>query len=200
MKKCKTCNQYFELENMKTQNRCLDCNKNKKISQAQSQAKASSCLSKKTNKTVWSNKVDTLQGKKKSKPKKSLNLSSLKKKADRLFSLYIRQKYSDNNGIATCVSCWKKDHYKNMHNAHFIERWCMKRRWEEDNCRPSCISCNSFRKEYHLRMFTIYQVKRLWLEKVEQMSADRYTVHKLRKSDLIKLIEELKNELLHYNK
>ena len=104
MKKCKTCNQYFERENMKTQNRCLDCDKNKKISQA----KASCDWRKRTNKTVWSDKVGTLSPKKKNKPKKSLNLSSLKKKADRLFSEYIRIKYSDNNWIATCVSCWKK--------------------------------------------------------------------------------------------
>ena len=193
MKKCKTCREYFEKENMKTQNRCVWCDKNKKISQA----KASCYSLKKTNKTVWSDKVDTLPPKKKNKPKKSLNLSSLKKKADRLFSEYIRIKYSDNNWIATCVSCGKEDHYKNMHNAHFIERWCMKRRWEEDNCRPACPWCNTYRKEYHLRMFTIYQIKRLWLKKVEQMSADRYKVHKLRKSDLIELIEELKNKLLN---
>ena len=177
MKKCKTCLDYFEIDKMKTKNRCALCDKNKKISQA----KTSSAWSKKANKA--------------SSKKKTVSLSSLKKKADKLFSQYIRQKYSDNNWIATCISCWKKDHYKNMHNAHFIERGCMKRRWEEDNCRPACAGCNTFRKEYHLRMFTIFQIKRLWLEKVEEMSADRYRLHKLRKADLIYLIEELKNKL-----
>ena len=48
---------------------------------------------------------------------KKLTRSKLVKKLDTVFSQYIRQKNSI-DGIATCFTCGKKDHWKKLQNGH----------------------------------------------------------------------------------
>jgi hypothetical protein len=92
--------------------------------------------------------------KRKPKPKRP-SLPSLITKADKLTSQYIRQKYADHTGHVKCISCPTVLHWKEAHCAHFIERGKKATRWLEENLHPACPSCNVYRKEIHMREYTL---------------------------------------------
>ena len=66
---------------------------------------------------------------------------SIVTKLDTVFSRYIRQKYAV-NGIATCVTCGKKDEWKKLQNGHFMSRRHYSTRWDENNVGVQCYGCN----------------------------------------------------------
>ena len=70
--------------------------------------------------------------------------SKLIKKLDKVFSLYIRQRYAKNE-IAQCFTCGKKDHYKRLQCGHFQSRKYYSTRWDEINCQVQCAGCNVFK-------------------------------------------------------
>jgi hypothetical protein len=76
-------------------------------------------------------------------PKKPTR-SKLVKKADAVFSEYIRRRYAKDN-IAECFTCGKKDHWKKLQCGHFQSRKHYATRWNEDNCQVQCAGCNVFR-------------------------------------------------------
>lgn len=78
----------------------------------------------------------------KSKPK---SVSKLMKEADRLMSLFVRQKYADVNGNVKCYTCPYVAHWKKMQNGHLVSRFYKETRYDERNCRPQCYTCNMFR-------------------------------------------------------
>lgn len=63
------------------------------------------------------------------------------KKADRIFSKYIRLRYAV-NFFARCVTCGRVDHYSRMQNGHYIGRRIMATRYDEKNCNVQCSYCN----------------------------------------------------------
>ena len=75
---------------------------------------------------------------------KKLTRSKLIKKLDKIFSLYIRQRYAKNE-IAECFTCGKKDHYKKLQCGHFQSRKYYSTRWDETNCQVQCAGCNVFK-------------------------------------------------------
>lgn len=105
--------------------------------------------------------------KKKPKPKRQ-KLSTLITKADTLTSQYIRKKYADHAGNVTCISCPTVMHWKDAHCAHFIERGKKATRWLEENLHPACCSCNRYRKEYHMREYTLAIVDLYGREKIDE--------------------------------
>ena len=81
---------------------------------------------------------------------------------DRSFSEYIRLKYSDGNGYCRCITC-RQVHFWNdgyIHNGHYINRDVKVTRFDERNCRPQCLSCNSYHSGkiylYRQRLLEIY--------------------------------------------
>jgi len=85
-------------------------------------------------------------------------LPTLIAKADKLASQYIRQKYADSAGMVKCISCDTELHWKEAHNAHYIERAKKFTRWLEENLHPACPSCNVYRKEFHMREYTLKMI------------------------------------------
>jgi len=71
--------------------------------------------------------------------------STLIKKADTVFSQYIRKRYANKDGIAECFTCGKKDNWKNLQCGHFMSRKHYSTRWDETNCQVQCSGCNVFR-------------------------------------------------------
>ena len=77
---------------------------------------------------------------------KARSLSSLEKTADKWFSLYIRLRDADENGMVKCVTCGKIAHYKEMDCGHFVTRNHKMTRFNEKNCNVQDTSCNQFKK------------------------------------------------------
>ena len=76
-------------------------------------------------------------------PKKP-SRKTLVTKLDAVFSEYIRRRYAKND-IAQCVTCGKKDHWKNLQAGHFISRKHYATRWNEENVQVQCVACNVYR-------------------------------------------------------
>lgn len=76
--------------------------------------------------------------------KKPKTLTKLKKELDDIFSLYIRLKYADSNGMVACYTSGAVKHWKEMHCGHFISRRHLATRWDESNCRPQTPAENLF--------------------------------------------------------
>lgn len=80
--------------------------------------------------------------KKRSKPKSRNEI--LRDRLDSVFSKYIRLKYAYSGGICQCVSCGALKDWKEIQNGHYMSRGYMSTRFDEDNCRPQCVSCNMY--------------------------------------------------------
>lgn len=65
-------------------------------------------------------------------------------KADKWFSIYIRLRDSDENGIGKCCTCGVMKPIKQMDCGHFIKRQHMATRYSEMNCAIQCKRCNAF--------------------------------------------------------
>lgn len=63
------------------------------------------------------------------------------KKLDTLFSKYIRLRYAV-DGKVQCVTCGRKEHWKNVDCGHFIPRGRIGTRFDERNCHVQCKDCN----------------------------------------------------------
>jgi hypothetical protein len=47
-------------------------------------------------------------------------------------------------GHAICVSCGDNYHYKEMHGGHYVDRNRRNTIFDEMNCHPQCVDCNSY--------------------------------------------------------
>ena len=109
---------------------------------------------------------------------------------DKVFSEYIRRRYAKNN-IAECVTCGKKDHWKNLQAGHFMSRKHYATRWDEDNVEVQCMACNVYRygEQY---LFA----KHLGEEKADELLAKSRTMVKIKDWELQDMIEIYKKKLL----
>lgn len=69
------------------------------------------------------------------KRKRLLSMKSLIKKADQVFSKFIRERDKH-----TCVTCGKSA----QHAGHYIRRSWKKCRWHPQNVHAQCIRCNTY--------------------------------------------------------
>lgn len=134
-------------------------------------------------------RVQTNTGGNKSKSKTQ---AKLKKELDKVFSLYIRQKFSDSNGNNRCYTCGKAGTIKTMQCGHFVSRQYLATRWDENNCRIQCAGCNLFGNGKPLD-FEENLKKELGDEYVEQMKASRHQSLKLDRHWYLEQIEKYKS-------
>lgn len=71
-------------------------------------------------------------------------LTNLKDKLDKVFSLYIRLRDSDENGTVECFTSGKLMHYKQAHAGHYISRRHLSTRWDEVNVQVQSVKENIF--------------------------------------------------------
>lgn len=64
---------------------------------------------------------------------------------DRIFSVYIRLRDADKNGMCRCITCGNTLHWMESDAGHFIPRDRKATRWEEKNVNAQCPRCNRFR-------------------------------------------------------
>jgi len=73
-------------------------------------------------------------------------INNLIKELDKIFSEYIRLKYSNNFFFCKCCTCSEYDHYKDMDAGHYIPRIHKSLRFSEYNVHVQCKQCNQFKK------------------------------------------------------
>lgn len=76
---------------------------------------------------------------------KDENVKDLVKELDRVFSIFIRTRYMDFQGIAKCFTCGQYEHWRkggHMQCGHYISRDNKPLRWHEENCQTQCVRCN----------------------------------------------------------
>lgn len=107
-------------------------------------------------------------------------LSKLKKKLDKVFSLYIRSKYPKN-----CYTCGRTNVV--LQCGHFISRNHLITRWNENNCRPQCVGCNIWGGGKPLDFEENLKAE-LGDNVVEEMKHSRHTILKMTPHDYQTLI------------
>lgn len=74
--------------------------------------------------------------------KSSVSLKKqLTSKLDKIFSLYIRLRDTDENGYFKCPTCGKIKAFKQADCSHYWSRRHTSTRWNEDNCCAECSHC-----------------------------------------------------------
>lgn len=87
----------------------------------------------------------SVRGNKAQKAFKQISIPSLVDKLDDVFSLFIRLRDADKNGVVKCVTCGRFTDWKhNTDCGHFVGRGKYPTRWDEKNCAGQCKSCNGF--------------------------------------------------------
>jgi intein/homing endonuclease len=82
---------------------------------------------------------------------KKVGVASLKKKADKYFSLAIRYRDAEfNRGewLGTCISCGVQKPLKELQAGHFVSRRVSSLRYDYENVNAQCLT-----KESNVRMF-----------------------------------------------
>ena len=127
--------------------------------------------------------------------KKKRSLKSLKNKAWKLCSEYVRRKDADAGGFVGCYTCGAPLHWKleaqaghaigGRHNAVLLD---------VDILRPQCVACNVFRRGNY-PVFTAKLIRENGLEWFEQKLINARQAVKYTRSDLEALIAEFQNKL-----
>lgn len=78
----------------------------------------------------------------KTRKRKLESLSKLKAKVWKLCSEYVRKSAADWRGYATCVTCGKKDLWKNLQAGHFIQGRHSAILFDIRGIHPQCYRCN----------------------------------------------------------
>jgi len=118
-------------------------------------------------------------------------------KADKYFSLFIRLRDSDENGIGKCRMCGRIGEVKYMDNCHFIKRQYAPR-YNEMNCAIGCKHCNYFLQGNDVN-FRKYLVSVYGEDKIQMLEAEKYKSHKLGAFELTAIADYYKakvNELM----
>lgn len=119
--------------------------------------------------------------------KKKTTRSQLVKKADKLFSIYTRLRFTDNEWYVRCYTCGKKFKWndRNMNCWHFISRKCTPLRWNFNNARPQCyFPCNTkLQWNWEPVIFRINLVEEIWEKKVKELE-NEYLLWKQSKSEV----------------
>ena len=91
-------------------------------------------------------------------------ISKLKKKLDKVFNAYIRQRDSFTHfEMFQCISCNETKPISQMHAGHFYAGTFTATRWDERNVNGQCVGCNTFKHgnllEYRKGMLAKYGQK-----------------------------------------
>lgn len=128
--------------------------------------------------------------------KKKQGVAPLIKELDTIFSIYIRLVNADNLGNVKCYTCGKKGFWKmdNMQCGHFISRSNKKYRFDEENCRVQCITCNVFKSGAYI-IYTQKMIAEKGAEWVAEISSLK-NHHEIVKRD----VEWYKEKIEHFKK
>jgi len=112
------------------------------------------------------------------KAKKAKSVTQLKKIADSVFSLWIR------NRDKKCVTCGSTDR---LQNGHYISRSCSVLRFSEVNCNAQCFVCNCF-KNGNMPQYSVYMIDKYGPNIIKWLLKEKQTLHSFKVSELEEII------------
>ena len=130
----------------------------------------------------------------KKKKKKLLSRQWCIRALDKYFSRFIRYRDADERGIISCVSCGDLVPWKKAHNCHYIDRAKRWYRWDEKNCHAGCVSCNTYRQQFHMRHYTIFMFEKYWLTLLQEMLGNEKKIQKVSTPDIREKLEHYKSK------
>lgn len=126
----------------------------------------------------------------KPKPKKQKSVAKLREEAAVLLQRLVRMKAADADGLAQCVTCGKKQHYKDMDGGHFISRRWTATKLIEENIHVQCKGCNQYASGRY-DDYTLYMVDTYGIEMVRELNQKKRELCKQNRIEL----EDMKIEL-----
>ena len=120
---------------------------------------------------------------------KKKTVSQLKKQLDKLFSIYIRNKYADWRGNVRCVSCGRLYQIKGIQAGHFVSRGNNSLRYSEDNVFPQCVSCNVF-KNGNYPAFSVYLINKFGADYIIKLEKRGQKIKQFTVKELENLIKK----------
>ena len=125
---------------------------------------------------------------------KKPTLRSLKNKAWKLFSEYVRRKDADEGGTVSCFTCGKPLSWKEAHAGHAIPGRHNAVLFDLDIVRPQCPRDNIFLRGRY-EVFATKLIKEMGMDWWEKKLAGSREIVKLTRSDLEDLIAAYKAKL-----
>lgn len=120
---------------------------------------------------------------KKQKTKGVIRISDLKKKAQRVFNKWIRER----DKYDPCLACGRTG--VPMDASHFFPMGSNgSLRYHEDNVHNTCVSCNRF-KHGNLLLYRIGLVKKIGEQRVKYLEENHKEIHKFTREELEEIIE-----------
>lgn len=133
---------------------------------------------------------------------KTHTLRWYKKKADEAYSLAVRYRFSymkDGELIDDCITCSNVKPIKQMQNGHFMSRGYNSTRYCDQNTAPQCYGCNVMHQgrqyEFGIALDELYGAGT-----AKRMHDLAKQPHPFKKEELIRVIEESKEEISGYEK
>ena len=112
---------------------------------------------------------------------------------DEEFSKFNRMSLADRNGLCQCYTCTKVAHWKDMDNGHFRGRKHLATRYDIDNCRPQCKSCNQF-KDGKLEQFEDNLRREIGSVRVDTVIANSHLTVKISEPEAQAMLQSLKQK------
>lgn len=110
--------------------------------------------------------------------------SQLKKEADRVFSIYIRQRDG-----GRCFTCGVRKPWKEQQNGHYVSRGFNSLRFDERNCNCQCVSCNVFRYGA-MDVYALALQRKYGPDILKELAREKRKTKQYGKKDLIELIKK----------
>jgi len=119
------------------------------------------------------------------------------KELDRVFSLFIRQRDADKNGMVKCISCGKIVEWKKSDCGHYINRRHMSTRFDEQNCNPQCRSCNRF-SEGNMEGYRAGLIEKYGAGTPEKLYIKKFNTVHLNQAEINLLTEHYKKIIFNF--
>lgn len=132
--------------------------------------------------------------------KRKVSKKSLKAKAWKTFSEFIRKKYADENGFCKCVTCGKIEFWKKMQAGHAVGGRNNAVLFHEEIVHVQCVHCNIFMRGNY-SVYTLFMIDTYGRERFEELLALKNLVKKLSNDDLRNVTEQYQQliEMLNQN-
>lgn len=125
---------------------------------------------------------------------KEKSVAQLKKEADRVHSIYVRLRDSNDEGVGECITCNISVHWKKAHCGHFVSRKVNLLRFDEENTNLQCVGCNLFKSGEQYLYSKALDMK-YGDDTAEKLHNQRFATHKFTKEELEEIIHDRKEQI-----